>query len=146
MGKTHWSGTLTVNNNTDYTINWIQYNKAGISKSSIMTISPGQQGATNTITAPWDSVKNKLEFYTSNKKDVYMTTNIEYGPTYGVYCDRGNLSTQNISLYGESNNGQQTKTWWQTGNWTSQMQGVVYIGSPNDCSYTTTITFNIQNI
>lgn len=145
MGKTHWAGTLTVNNNTQYTINWVQYNKAGMTKSSIMTISPGQQNATNTMTKPWDSVKNKLEFYTTNKKDVYMTCQVEYGPTYGVYCDRGNLSTQNIKLYGESSNGAQDKTWWQTANWSSEMQGVVYIGSADNCSYTTTLTFDMQD-
>jgi len=155
MGKTHWSGTLTVINNTDYTINWIQYHKAGMTKHHIHTIDPNGGTQTNTMTKNWDSVKNKLEFYTSNEKDVYMTSEVEYGPTYGVYCDRGNLSTQNIKLYGDSTqvgiplgstvSGTQEKTWWQTANWSSEMQGVVFVGCPNDCSYTTTITFSMQD-
>lgn len=155
MGKTHWAGTLTVNNNTQYTINWVQYNKAGMTKSSIMTISPGQQNATNTMTKPWDSVKNKLEFYTTNKKDVYMTCQVEYGPTYGVYCDRGNLSTQDIKLYGDSTqvgiplgstvSGTQEKTWWQTANLAADIDGAVFVGSPSNCNYTTTLTFSMQD-
>ena len=145
MSKTHWSGTLTVINNTTYTINWIQYHKAGMTKHHIHTIDPNGGTQTNTMTKPWDSVRNKLEFYTDNEKDVYMTSEVEYGPTYGVYCDRGNLSTQNIKLYGDSNNGSQDKTWWQTDNWPNDMQGVVFVGTPNNCSYTTTITFSMQD-
>ena len=155
MSKTHWSGTLTVINNTTYTINWIQYHKAGMTKHHIHTIDPNGGTQTNTMTKPWDSVKNHLEFYTDNEKDVYMTSTVEYGPTYGVFCDRGNLSTQNIKLYGDSTqdgiplgstvSGTQEKTWWQTDNWPNDMQGVVFVGTINNCSYTTTITFSMQD-
>lgn len=148
MSKSHWSGTLTVINNTTYSINWLQYHKAGMTKHHIHTIDPNGGTQTNTMTKNWDDVENKLEFYTDNEKDVYMTSVVEYGPTYGVYCDRGDLpeDSQNIKLYGESNNGTQDKTWWQTANWPQDVQGVVFVGSADNRSYNTTITFSMQDV
>ena len=148
MSKSHWSGTLTVINNTTYSINWLQYHKAGMTKHHIHTIDPNGGTQTNTMTKNWDDVENKLEFYVDNEKDVYMTSVVEYGPTYGVYCNRGDLpeDSQNIKLYGESSNGIQDKTWWQTANLSQDVQGAVFIGSADNRSYNTTITFSMQDV
>lgn len=140
MSKSKWQGVLTVNNNTTYSIDVVEYRKVGMTKHSIATIQPNQTGWSNTQQNNWDQTEFKLAFYTTDKKNPHMTSVICYGPTDGLSVDRGDISgPQDIMLYGEANG----KTWWQTGDLT-QMQTVVFLPGPNNVNYNVMLTYSMQ--
>ena len=145
MSKTHWHGTITVNNYTSYNIQVEQFHKAGMTKHEIGEISPNQQGWSNTMTKNFDQVKTLLHFYTTNKKHPYMTSIACYGPTDGLSVDRGNLSDQTIKMQGNAtqtlNENETNKSWWQTGDLT-EMQTVVFLPTPNNSSYDFALTIS----
>lgn len=145
MSKTHWHGTIIINNSTNYNIQVAQFHRAGMTKHEIGEIAPNQQGWSNTMTKNFDQVKTLLHFYTTNKKHSYMTSVACYGPTDGLSVDRGNLSDQTIKMQGAATqtlNGNQTnKSWWQTGNLT-EMQTIVFLPTPDNSSYDFTLTFS----
>lgn len=144
MSKTHWHGTITVNNNTSYSVQVIQYRKVGMTKHEIGEISAGQQGWSNTMTKDFDQVKTVLHFYTTDKKHPYMTAVACYGPTDGLSVDRGDLTDQTITMQGDATqtlNGTATqKSWWQTGDLT-EMQTIVFLPTPDNSSYDFTLNF-----
>lgn len=145
MSKTEWHGTITVNNNTSFNIQVVQYRKVGMTKHEIAEISAGQQGWSNTMTKDFDQVETVLNFYTTDKKHPYMSCKSYYGPTDGLSVDRGNLSEQTIQMEGNAtqvvNGNTNNKNWWQTGDLT-EMQTIVFLPTPNNASYDFTLTFS----
>lgn len=145
MSKTNWHGTITVNNNTSFNIQVVQYRKVGMTKQEIAEISASQQGWSNTMTKDFDQVKTVLNFYSTDKKHPYMSCIAVYGPTDGLAVDRGNLASQTIQMEGNAtqtvNGNTSSKNWWQTGDLT-EMQTVVFLPTPNNASYDFTLTFS----
>jgi len=137
-----WTGSLTINNNTNYPIKWIEYNKGFKTKTIIMTIEPGQQNATHitkdTIMSSKE-VKNKLRFI-DDKGNIYMTSLIAYGPYAGMVCDRGDLPirSQDIKLTGECNG----QFWSQDNNLNSKETVVWKPRHEKLVDYDVTITFD----
>lgn len=140
MSKSKWQGVLTVNNNTTYSVEVIEYRMAGMTKHEVTTLSPGQTNWSNTQNNNWDQTEFKLNFYTTDKKHPHMTSVICYGPNDGCSVDRGNLSgVQDIKMFGSCNG----KTWWQTGN-LPQPQTIIVIPSATATNYNVMLTYSMQ--
>jgi len=147
-----WFGTLIINNNTDYKIDWFYTSGLGAIKHTkrhtIATINAGQQGVTNTVNEDSHGMKSNdisyhLWFYTDKPKHSYMKGSVSLGPS-GGFANRGDLTTQNIKMYGECND---IYDWWQTGNLTDDQCILPWtmFNPLSVISYKMTLTFEPQS-
>ena len=100
-----WQATLTINNNTNYNIT-VTHNTVG----DIGNIKPGTSW-TNTTSDPNNT--NALKFW-QQPNVWFMQGSASFGPTAGVYVDRGWMdpNAQTIKMTANANG----KEWVQTQN------------------------------
>ena len=100
-----WQATLTINNNTAYNIT-VTHNTTG----DLTTINPGQSWS-NTTSDPNNT--NALKFW-QQPNVWFMQGSASFGPTAGVYVDRGWMdpNAQSIKMTANANG----KEWVQTQN------------------------------
>ena len=147
----NWQGVLTINNNTSYKIDWFFTSGLGAVKHTkghtVMTIQPGQQGATHTVTDSSrgfksGSINYHLWFYTDKPKHAYMKGSVGFYYNSSS-ADRGDLTTQDIKMYGECND---IYTWWQTDNLTGDPTLPFSVFNPLETrNYNMTLTFSPQD-
>lgn len=93
-----WIATLQINNNTDYNIDVVHNQPEGL----LTTLSPGQTGWS------WSTSDNNntiaLKFW-QQPNNYFMQGSVSYGPTAGVWVDRGWMdpNAQTISLNANAN-------------------------------------------
>lgn len=93
-----WIATLQINNNTDYNIDVVHNQPEGL----LITLSPGQTGWS------WSTSDNNntiaLKFW-QQPNNYFMQGSVSYGPTAGVWVDRGWMdpNAQTISLNANAN-------------------------------------------
>jgi len=148
----NWQGVLTINNNTSYKIDWFFTSGLGAVKHTkghtVMTIEPGQQGATHTVTDSSRGFKSEIDyhlwFYTDKPKNAYMKGSVGLGYNTS-YANRGDLTTQDIKMYGECNG---IYDWWQTGNLTADQTTLPFsVFNPlSVINFDMTLTFDPQEV
>ena len=84
-----WQATLTIHNNTDYNIT-VTHNTTG----DLATISPGQSWS-NTTSDPNNT--NALKFW-QQPNVWFMQGSASFGPTAGVWVDRGWMDPNGQSI------------------------------------------------
>jgi hypothetical protein len=93
-----WVATLQINNNTDYNIDVVHNQPEGL----LVTLQPGQSGWS------WSTSDNNntiaLRFW-QQPNTYFMQGSVSYGPTAGVWVDRGWMdpNAQTIKMTANAN-------------------------------------------
>lgn len=102
-----WQATLTITNNTDYNIDVVHNLPEGL----LTTLSPeSSEWSWSTV-----DVNNTIALkFWQQPNNFFMQGSVSYGPSAGVYVDRGWMdpNAQTIQLIASANQ----KTWLQTSN------------------------------